>query len=159
MHYAVVGRILAELPWDRYALSGAQGYLRLYNGTLPLGRGIQVGPIPIEIDLEKEFAGFGEHYLAREPLDQEGAFEIGIDDRQHPYASGSLRAVLELPFVRPSDGNADKHVSRFLVLETFEPAWHFEGKTATTTWNFQVNAQFWTLAFGEKADPILRNVS
>ena len=138
MHYAVVGRILAELPWDRYALSGAQGYLRLYNGTLPLGRGIQVGPIPIEIDLEKEFAGFGEHYLAREPLDQEGAFEIGIDDRQHPYASGSLRAVLELPFVKPNAIKTDKHTTQFVVLELFVPTWRVRGRAAFSSWNYQL---------------------
>lgn len=140
MHYAVVGRISAEVPGGSHAVIGAQGFLRLYNGRLQLGSEIQVGQVPITMDLEKEFAGFGESYLGREPLDHEGGFEIGIDDRQHPYAGGPLRAVLELPFVKSDDTQTDKHISQFVVLELFVPTWRVKGSAASSCWNYQLQA-------------------
>jgi hypothetical protein len=138
MHYAVVGRISAEVPGGSHAVIGAQGFLRLYNGRLQLGSEIQVGQVPITMDLEKEFAGFGEHYLGREPLDHEGGFEIGIDDRQHPYAGGPIRAVLELPFVKPNAIKTDKHTTQFVVLELFVPTWRVRGRAAFSSWNYQL---------------------
>lgn len=140
MHYAVVGRISAADPKEGHSLADAQVYLRLYNGGLHLGSELQVGPVPIVIDLEREFARFGEHYLGREPLDHEGRFEIGIDDRQHPYAGGPLRVVLELPFVRPISTVADKHVSQYWVLGTFAPRWNCSARSAATTWDHQLEA-------------------
>ena len=140
MHYAVVGRISAEVPGGSHAVIGAQGFLRLYNGRLQLGSEIQVGQVPIRMDLEKEFAGFGEHYLGREPLDHEGGFEIGIDDRQHPYAGGPLRAVLELPFVKSDATQTDKHTTQFVVLELFVPTWRVRGSAASSCWNYQLNS-------------------
>lgn len=141
MHYAVVGRIMAEMP-DGCSAFGVPGFLRLYNGGLQPAVGMPVGSLPIAVDLEREFADFGEHYLAREPLDPEGGYEIGIDDRQHPYTGGTLRAVLELPFVKPATGAA-RHVTKFLLLGAFTPDWKGGGKTASVTWNHQIGAQTW----------------
>jgi hypothetical protein len=149
MHYAVVGRISAVDFLEGQSLENAQVYLRLYNGGLHLGSEFQIGSVPIVIDLEREFAGFGEHYLGREPLDHEGRFEIGIDDRQHPYAGGPLRAVLELPFVKPNSITTAKHVSQFWVLETFTPIWKSFERSASTTWNHRFETPAWSIFFPE----------
>lgn len=138
MHYTVVGRISMGRCKEGHALV-AQGYLRLYDGGK---HRVQQSQVPGMVS-EQEMPLLGQPFLAREPLDPVGGYQIGIDDRQHPYTGGSLLGILELPFVRSRLETAAPSQGSYLLFPAFLPSWRHQGKVAHAEWNPSISSTAW----------------
>lgn len=141
MHYALAGCISTEVQTKTETL-GSEAYLRLYDGNRQAAAGIGIQALLAGAQ-GQALPLKGLHYLAREPLEADGGYLIGIDDRQHPYTGGPLLAVLELPFVKPIADGVALSPNICLLLDLLHPQWMVDSKSARYQWNHCIQAGDW----------------
>ncbi len=143
VNYSIHGQVFAEICRELRP-SGATGYLRFYDSATA-GRPAHAADFETPIATGKELEWLGEQPLAREPIDEDGSFKVGIDDRQQGYGGGEMIVVLELPFMPPMRGPEAAFPTQFVLLGQLNPQWSHATATPRWAWNHCIPSSTWCL--------------
>jgi hypothetical protein len=122
MHYTIHGKVTLEGAIGLHVPVEAL-FLRVYDLS-SWNEAVQQAHITEgHLWSEAELDALQSLPLAREPLSQDGTYEIDIDDRQHFYQGGKMLAILEVSYLPPMFGLEAAHPAAHLVAGLIAPDW------------------------------------